>query len=118
MSELIIKNKAVLKMLNQISDEITRDKSYRGRLTKWHPEDARTDGEKYLDPKYLKKHLNDPNHVGYPVENYGIPLSDPQEDGPDPLESVQKFVKSDFVHHLGATSDALFLYYPPGGFVG
>ena len=122
MSELIIKNKAVLKMLNQISDEITSQpitkNRFRGRKTTFYPEDARTDGEKYLDPKYLKKHLNDPNHVGYPVENYGIPLSDPQEDGPDPLESVQKFVKSDFVHHLGATSDALFLYYPPGGFVG
>ena len=112
----------MLNMLNQISDEVRPQVSSRDKIL-WSPEDARIAGEKYLDPKYLKKHMNDPNHVGYPVENYGIPLSNDADEGfpnrgPDPLESVQKFVRSKFVHQLGATSDALFLYYPPGGFVG
>lgn len=122
MTELTLRNKNIISTLDYIKDGILKsnllsddDRFMRART--YSPKDALNNPEKYLQRNYLIKHLNDPDHIGHPVEYYSAPVSEMIKQD-ESLHAINKFTRGDFVTMMGANSDAVFLYYPPGGFVG
>lgn len=121
MTELTIRNKDILDKLEYVRSSVFNskavDKEYCASNLLYSPEDANIDGEKYLSKEWLFKHMNDPFHKGFPVEHCSFPMEHGMKD--DPLiDEVYMFSRTDFISDLGANSNAVFLYYPPGGFVG
>lgn len=121
MTELVIRNKDILDKLEYVRSTVFNSKVvdpeyYQSRLV-FSPDDAKNDGEKYLSKEFLFKHMLDPNHQGFPTDHCSFPMERGIED--DPLiEEVYMFSRTKFISDLGANSNAVFLYYPPGGFVG
>ena len=120
MTELVLRNKNILSQLDYIKSEVLKtniltDQSMIENYRSYSPDNAVTDGLKYMDYVYLKKHMNDPDHKGFPVEHYSLPVYNIPDDR---LKEVTKYTANEFIATLGANSDAVFLYYPPGGFVG
>jgi hypothetical protein len=121
MTELVIRNKDILDKLEYVRSTVFNSKAvdpeyYQSKL-EFSPDDAKDDGEKYLSEEFLFKHMSDPNHKGFPTDHCSFPMEHGIED--DPLiEEVYKFSRINFISDLGANSNAVFLYYPPGGFVG
>ena len=111
MTELILRNKDILADLEKVRNAVCANL----HLLK----DA--DGvrshkdiyEKCMSEEYLKKHMSDLEHQGFPVEYYSHPLNDNIN-----FKEISEFAKTDFITSLGANSDAVFLYYPKGGHVG
>ena len=121
MTELIIRNKDILDKLEYVRSSVFNSKavnpSYFKPRLQFSPWDAKTDGEKYMSEKHLLKHMADPEHKGFPVEHCSFPLEHGILD--DPLiEEIYNFSRTEFISDLGANANAVFLYYPPGGFVG
>ena len=121
MTELVIHNKDILNKLEYVRSTVFKSKAvdaaYRNAKLMFSPSDAKVDGEKYLTEEYLSKHMADPDHKGFPVEHCSFPIQRGMEDDPL-LEEIYKFSCNDFISDLGANSSAVFLFYPPGGFVG
>ena len=121
MTELVIRNKDILDKLEYVRSTVFASKAvdpsyYASRLL-FNPSDAKTNGEKYLSKEYLIGHMKDSDHKGFPVEHCSLPMEHSTDD--DPLiREVYKFSENEFITELGANSKAVFLYYPPGGFVG
>jgi hypothetical protein len=120
MAELNLRNKEIISQLEYIKSEVLKtniltDRSMIENYRAFSPDNALTDGLKYMDHVYLQKHMNDPDHKGFPVEHYSLPVYNIPDDR---LKEVTKYTANDFISNLGANSDAVFLYYPPGGFVG
>jgi hypothetical protein len=120
-TELVIRNKDILDKLEYVrstvfSSKVVDPNYYESRLH-FRPPDARMEGEKYLSKEYLLKHMNDPTHEGFPYETCSFPMDYGKAD--DPLiEEIYQYAKRNFISELGANSNAVFLYYPPGGLVG
>ena len=121
MAELTIRNKQIISDLNWVRDKVLSADIERisqlPDMLLFNPPDAEHDGEKYLSEFYLNKHMNDPEHVGFPIEHMSAPfdrLSLKNEE----LKEVELYARTDFVTNGGANDNAVFLYYPPGGFVG
>lgn len=122
MTELTIRNKDILSKLDYIKSEVLKtnvltDKELQRKHSMVDPADALTDPEKYLGSDYLFKHMNDLDHKGFPVEHHSLPV-DHMSKSDTNLKQIVNYTKTDFIADLGANSDAVFLYYPPGGFVG
>lgn len=120
MTELVIRNSEFLSKLDYIKDKvISADIATLSNKTSMYSPDesVKTNSEKYLSPEYLYKHMNDPDHRGFPVEHYSTPIAVVEHEHEN-LKEVLKYSRGDFVAEVGANSDAVFLYYPPGGFVG
>lgn len=132
MTELTIRNKDILSKLDYIKSGVLKTKLIenpekffnnernsieRGRILTYTPDDAIFNPEKYLKSDYLVKHMNDPDHKGFPVEYYSLPL-DRLKSIDSNLEKIDDYARHEFIADLGANSSAVFLYYPPGGFVG
>lgn len=121
MTELVIRNKDILAKLEYVRSSVLNSKAtdpdYSKSKLKFSPSDAVTDGEKYLSKEYLFKHMNNPDHRGFPVEHCSFPMEEGVLDDPI-IEEVYMFSRVDFISDLGANANAVFLYYPPGGFVG
>ena len=121
MTELVIRNNDILDKLEYVRSTVFNSKAvdpeyYESRLMS-SPDDAKEDGERYMSEEYLRKHMSNPDHEGFPVEHCSFPMKRGTKD--DPLiEEVWQFSRKDFISDLGANSNAVFLYYPPGGFVG
>ena len=136
MTESPIRNKNILSKLDHVTsilgeigvlDSFDEENyvSYSDHISK---EELLKEPEKFLSEYYLKKHLGDPDHEGYPVDFKMVRLKEFKaftkefinkfSEKYDKIIQLQSFVKNDFVVDLGATSNALFAYYPPGGFVG
>lgn len=121
MTELAIRNKDILDKLEYVRSTVFASKAvdpsfYEPRL-QYQPHDANTNGEKYMSKEWLDRHMSDPEHVGFPVEHCSFPISDGVLHDPL-LDEINKFARGDFISDLGANDNAVFLYYPPGGFVG
>jgi len=122
MTELTIRNKDILSKLDYIKTEVlktnvlTNDVAL-NKCLMFEPDDALTNPEKYLKSNYLLKHMNDPNHLGFPIEHCSLPVENMYRSDIN-LEHIFNYTKTDFIADLGANSDSVFLYYPPGGFVG
>tara|TARA_R110001592_G_scaffold284237_1_gene552571 strand:+ start:449 stop:1120 length:672 start_codon:yes stop_codon:yes gene_type:complete len=121
MTELVIRNHDIKKKLEYVRSTVWSSKAinseyYTPRL-KFKPDDADKDGEKYLSEEWLHKNMNDDNHQGFPMEHCSLPMQGSTKD--DPLiEEIYRYSRENFIYELGANSSAVFLFYPPGGFVG
>jgi len=118
MTELVLKNKSLINSLDYIKNELLNEKILISNAAATiNPPDATKNPEKYLNKNYLFKHMNDLDHEGFPVEYHSIPIQNLEKLDPC-YTAVRKFAKYDFTMQTGSNSNALFLYYPPGGFVG
>jgi len=118
MTELVLKNKSIIESLDYIKNELLHKEILVSNKTAlMHPEDGVFDGEKYLSEEYLIKHMNDPNHKGFPVEHFSCPVSH-LEKNDSSYKNLRNYTLMDFTIKTGANKNAVFLYYPPGGFVG
>ena len=61
--------------------------------------------------------MNDDSHQGFPVEHYSTPIEKALTKDAN-LKDVYTFSRYDFISNLGGNANAVFLYYPEGGFVG
>jgi hypothetical protein len=101
MTELVLRNKNILDQLEYVKSTIVKNQHvFNNSNALYSPSDAITDGEKYLSLDYLKKHMSNPEGANHPMEHYS-----------NPVEAAHK-------ENLGANDNAVFLYYPKGGFVG
>ena len=110
MTELILRNKDILADLEKVRDAVlpnTHLLEIEKRMQ------SKGFDEKFMSEEYLKKHMSDPEHKGFPTEYDSWALSNQ-----DNFRELDKFVRGDFITNLGANSDAVFLYYPKGGGVG
>ena len=118
MTELTIRNQDILDQLEYVrSTVMNADVEQYIEAARHKPADAQTLGESYLTKEWLDKHMADPEHVGFPVEHYSLPIENIALRDPK-LEEIFHFSRSSFISNLGANSNAVFLYYPKGGFVG
>jgi len=128
MAEINLRNKDIIASLDSVKDQIFKSDFFREKIYniphKDLPPDCRRrdpedqpDPERFLSPEYLNRHMNDPDHQGYPVEHFSIPMGQMAANC-DILEKVNSYANGDFIAEMGGTSSAVFLYYPPGGFVG
>lgn len=119
MTELVIRNKEILKKLNYVKETVLNSniKELSKRYDMHFPDDAKTNGEHYITEQYLNKHMNSVTHKGFPVEHYSSPIEHLIDK--DPLiAEINQYAREDFISELGGNASAVFLYYPPGGFVG
>lgn len=121
MTELTIRNKEILDKLEYVRSTVFTSKAvdpdfYTPKL-KYAPPDALDDGEKYLSEEHLFRHMVDDSHAGFPVEHNSFPIEHGKDEC-DLLYEVYEFSRYQFISELGGNSSAVFLYYPPGGFVG
>jgi hypothetical protein len=117
--ELVLRNKEIIKTLDYVVQKATKAniEEISKKRAVFAPDDALRAGEKYLTEEYLFKHMNDPDHQGYPVEHASTPFSSVKTEHKY-IEQLHHYANNDFVKELGANENAVFLYYPPGGFVG
>jgi len=109
-TELILRNKDILADLEKVRDAVYPNTH---QILEGVVNRSKGFDEKSMSEEYLKKHMSDPEHKGYPIENYAYPLADNTD-----FKEISKFTKGDFIANLGANSDAVFTYYPKGGGVG
>ena len=114
MTELTIRNKDILSKLEYIKSEVLKTDLL---TNKEMNHEQLSESEKFLGSDYLFKHMRDPNHEGYPVEHYSLPI-DRLRAIDSNLDKINDYARHKFIADLGANSSAVFLYYPPGGFVG
>jgi len=118
MTELTIRNQDILDQLEYVRSTVMNANIEQYQDAKmFRPDDAQTNGESYLTKEWLEKHMGDPDHKGFPMEHYSIPVEHITDNDPK-LEEIYNFSRVDFISNLGANSNAVFLYYPKGGFVG
>lgn len=118
MTELTIRNQDILDQLEYVRSTVMNANIEQYQDAKmFRPDDAQTNGKSYLTKEWLEKHMGDPNHKGFPMEHYSIPVEHITDNDPK-LEEIYNFSRVDFISNLGANSSAVFLYYPKGGFVG
>jgi len=110
MTELILRNKDILADLEKVRNAVLPNIHLlkEGRLNK-----SKGFDEKFMSEEYLKKHMSDPEHEGFPIEYYAHPL-----DNHSAFKEISKFARGDFIASVGANSDAVFTYYPKDGYVG
>ena len=120
MTEVIIRNKDLLKTLNGFVDEYFAIEGYNDVKHRQHSsEKALNDPEYFCGEEYLEymKSIGD-KHSGFPEEHMAHPISSSVRNDPTKFSGFRDKVKHDFAQELGAHTSALLNYYPPGGFVG
>jgi len=119
MSEVVIRNKNLLKTLNNFVDELLITDNYNDPI--YHvcsEEEDKTKGEYYCSEEYLRECMSRDKLVGPPDRHFAQPISKMVRIHPDKWSDYMKRVKYDFAAEIGAHTSALLSYYPPGGFVG
>ena len=119
MSEVAIRNKDLLKTLNNFVDELFITDNYNDPI--YHvcsEEEDKTKGEYYCSEEYLRECMSRDKLVGPPDRHFAQPISKMVRTHPDKWSDYMKRVKYDFAAEIGAHTSALLSYYPPGGFVG
>jgi len=120
MSEVVIRNKTFLNVLNGFSDEMLSKPSYDDKKywTYCDVDDIHK-GEYYTSRAYLDECLSRyPELVGAPDRYFAQPISKMVRADKEMWGAFMQKVKYDFAAELGAHTSALLSYYPPGGFVG
>ena len=118
MTELTIRNQDILDQLEYVRSTVMNANIEQYADAKRHnPKDAIENGESYLTREWLEKHMGDPEHQGFPIEHYSVPVEHITDRDPK-LKEIYDFSRVGFISNLGANSSAVFLYYPKGGFVG
>jgi len=119
MTEVVIRNKEMLDVLNSFSEEMLSKPSYNDEKywTYRIPEDIEM-GEFFCSEEYLKECLSREELVGAPDRYFAQPISNMVRKDPELWEDFMQKVKYDFASEIGAHTSALLSYYPPGGYVG
>lgn len=119
MSEVTIRNKEFLEVLESFSTEMLSKPSYDNPeySTYVEPEDIHR-GEYYCSREYLEECLSRDKLVGPPDRYFAQPIATMVRKDPEMWGEFMQKVKYDFAQEIGAHTSALLSYYPPGGFVG
>lgn len=119
MSEVVIRNKEFLEVLEGFSQEMLSKPSYNDSRywTYSDPQDINR-GEYYCSRDYLDECLARDQLVGPPDRYFAQPIAKMVRSDPEMWQSFMQRVKYDFAQEIGAHTSALLSYYPPGGFVG
>ena len=119
MSEVVIRNKDLQKVLDGFSDEMLSKPSHNDeKYWTFHEWQDIGKGEYYCSRDYLDDCLSRDGLVGPPDRYFAQPISKMVREDRDMWEGFMQKVKYDFASELGAHTSALLSYYPPGGFVG
>jgi hypothetical protein len=119
MSEIIIRNKEFLEVLNSFSDEMLSKPSYNNeKFWTYRDKEDIHKGEYYCSREYLDECLSRDELVGPPDRYFAQPIAKMVREEPEHWGEFMEKVKYDFAQEIGAHTSALLSYYPPGGFVG
>ena len=119
MTEIIIRNKALLTTLNSFSDEFFAKEGYNDPDSYLSSSvEDRTNGEYYCSREYLDDCLQRDKLIGVPDKHFAQPMAMMVRKDPDKWGDYRERVKYEFTAEIGAHTSALLSYYPPGGFVG
>ena len=120
MTEVVIRNKSLLKRLNSFTEEFfSIDGYYDLNHRMLSSPNALENPEYYCSPEYLQEQIETGEaHSGYPEEYMSHTVARMVEKNPDKFTGWRDRVRNDFAVEIGAMHSALLNYYPPGGFVG
>lgn len=120
MTEVIIRNKDLLKQLDSFVDEYFAIEGYDAVENRaFSTQKALDDPEYFCGEEYLEYMLSiGDKHSGFPEEHMAHPISTSVRNDPSKFSGFRDKVKHEFAQELGAHTSALLNYYPPGGFVG
>ena len=120
MSEVVIRNKEMLDVLNGFSDEMLSKPSHNDeKYWTYNERSDITKGDYYTSRLYLDDCLSRyPELVGPPDRYFAQPISKMVREDKETWGAFMQKVKYDFAAEIGAHTSALLSYYPPGGFVG
>ena len=121
MTEVVIRNKEMLEVLNGFSEEMLSKPSYNDEKYWTYHERKDIDlGSYYTSREYLLDCLSrgQVGLVGPPDRYFAQPISKMVREDKEMWGDFMQKVKYDFAAELGAHTSALLSYYPPGGFVG
>ena len=120
MSEVVIRNKEMLDVLNGFSDEMLSKPSHNDeKYWTYNERSDITKGDYYTSRLYLDDCLSRyPELVGPPDRYFAQPISKMVREDKEMWGAFMQKVKYDFAAEIGAHTSALLSYYPPGGFVG
>ena len=121
MTEVVIRNKEMLEVLNGFSEEMLSKPSYNDEKYWTYHERKDIDlGSYYTSREYLLDCLSRGQEglVGPPDRYFAQPISKMVREDKEMWGDFMQKVKYDFAAELGAHTSALLSYYPPGGFVG
>ena len=111
MEEIEIKNKDLIKLLNDYSNWLER---YDKNLIKTQGE--KDENEYYTSFEYLET-IDKKNHEGYPEKAHGLDLVFTSSTDDD-FREVLRNIDADFNSILGTQRCAVKMYYPAGGYMG
>lgn len=120
MTEVVIRNKHLLKRLNGFVEEFFSIEDYNNpKYRVFSSEDHVSNAEYYCGKEWLDHMLlNWESHSGYPEQHMSQPISNMVKEDPEKFTVFRDKVKNDFAVEIGAMHSALLNYYPQNGFVG
>jgi len=120
MTEVTICNKELLGTLNSFVEQFFAIKGYADpKHRQFSSQKALADPEYFCSKEYLDQQLSTgDSHSGFPEEHMAHPTSKMVQNNPEAFTNFRDSVKHGFAKRIGAHTNALLNYYPPGGFVG
>lgn len=119
MTEIVIRNKELLKLLDDTVEKFLPHAELMTELTSDLRGVPVGEGKKYTEPEHLYEMLQHPeNHIGFPEHAYGFQVSHGATHRPDIFEPLKLYTKNELVRIFGAFGNSLTSYYPPKGYVG
>lgn len=119
MTEIAINNTEFLAKLENIRTSLFTLPTFGDPFYDFYsPKDGRENGKLYTTDFYLANVKSRSKDKGFPDEHFSHPIGQNTEKRPDIFKKFYYSVKYDFATEIGANANALFNYYPPGGFVG
>jgi len=120
MSEVTIRNKGLLKTLNETLDMFLEHKDLCTELSDNLQRDVPVEEwEKFCKEEYMHEMIaKGDEHQGFPETGFGFQVAQGAKQRPDVFEPLKKWTKTELPMRFGARSNSLTSYYPPNGFVG
>lgn len=117
MTEIVIRNQEILERLDGIVDQyFSMPDAGSDKFDYYEPQDAKEKGEYYTSDQYLQQVL-EREDSGFPTEHFSHPTGQVVKSD-SRWDDFYQSIKYGFAMEMGFTANALFNYYPPGGFVG
>src|SRR6056300_300885 len=117
MTEVVIRNKNLLKTLNGFTEDFFNVEGYNdASYHAYSSPDDKSKGEYYCSEEYLRECLEG-DLIGAPDRHFAQPIAKMVRVNPQKWGDYMQRVKYDFASEIGAHTSALLSYYPPGGFV-
>ncbi len=120
MSEITIRNKGLLKTLDETLNMFLEHKELCTELSDNLQRDIPVeDWEKFCKEEYMHEMIARGDfHQGFPERGFGFQVAQGAKERPDIFEPLKKWTKTELPMRFGARSNSLTSYYPPNGFVG